>query len=283
LSNQKRTGIGQFFYLLKLPREIRLETVMLGIFDSGSGGLTVVEAVRKRAPKADIIYFGDVANAPYGSRDDVELKQLTLNCIRVLNNAGAANIVSACNSVSAKVIQPMISSLGGETHPTIVEMVGPAASAAAQMGDYAWAGIATPATVESGMYQEMFERLGLQIEMISCPNLAGSIEFEDVQKIQEKISQLAERVSEKKVDKLLLGCTHYPLIESDINQALQAHGSQAEIFDPADAVACEAIARFGADGTGRLRVLTSKEDKGFLRRVKEKFGNVNVELLGADK
>lgn len=255
---------------------------MLGIFDSGSGGLTVVEAVRKYAPQVDIVYFGDVANAPYGSRSDEELKQLTLNCIRVLKNAGAINIVSACNSVSAKVIQPMISSLGTDSHPEIVEMVGPAASAAAQMGEYRWAGIATPATVESGMYQEMFGRFGLNIEMIACPNLAGSIEFEDWQKVQEKVYALAEKVSEKKVDKLLLGCTHYPLVRDEIEKMLIKNSSSTKIFDPAGAVACEAISRFGSTGFGKMRVLTSKHDKAFLRRVNEMLGNVDVEVLDID-
>ncbi|MDG1949259.1 MAG: aspartate/glutamate racemase family protein, partial [bacterium] len=155
---------------------------MIGIFDSGSGGLTVASAIRKRAPMLDIIYFGDIANAPYGSRSDEELQQLTLKGIQLLREHGAQEIVSACNSISAKVIRPM-AQLMGSNHSSIVEMVGPTAVAAAVLGEKKWVGIATPATVESQMYQEAFKMLGMNIEMIACPNLAGTIEFNESEEV----------------------------------------------------------------------------------------------------
>ena len=76
---------------------------MIGIFDSGSGGLTVLKAIREVMPSADILYFGDIRNAPYGEKSREELSRLTVNSIRVLQARGATSIVSACNSVSASL------------------------------------------------------------------------------------------------------------------------------------------------------------------------------------
>jgi glutamate racemase len=252
---------------------------MIGIFDSGSGGLTVASAIRRRAPMLDIVYFGDVANAPYGSRGDDELQQLTLKGIQLLREQGAQEIVSACNSISAKVIRPM-AQLMGSNHSSIVEMVGPTAVAAAVLGEKKWVAIATPATVESNMYQEAFIALGMNIEMIACPNLAGTIEFEESKEVlNEKIRSAIEQAVQHNPDYLLLGCTHYPLVRKQIEDELKAQGSNAQVFDPADAVACETITRFGAEGSGRTKVFTSKQSDGFERRVKETLGDVEIVSL----
>ncbi len=74
---------------------------MIGIFDSGMGGLTVLSAIREQMPSADILYFGDTKNAPYGEKSREVLSELTVAAIRLLQEHGATNIVSACNSVSA--------------------------------------------------------------------------------------------------------------------------------------------------------------------------------------
>src|ERR1051325_8006466 len=77
---------------------------MVGLFDSGSGGLTVLTALRKQAPNADVVYFGDIAHAPYGIRSAENLAVLTHEGVRVLKSFGAEALVSACNSVSMSVL-----------------------------------------------------------------------------------------------------------------------------------------------------------------------------------
>lgn len=77
---------------------------MIGLFDSGSGGLSVLSALRDRAPHADIVYFGDIKNAPYGIRSQYELNALTIAGVEILRSRGAKEIVSACNSVSQSVL-----------------------------------------------------------------------------------------------------------------------------------------------------------------------------------
>ena len=100
---------------------------MIGIFDSGSGGLTVLKAVREALPSADILYFGDIKNAPYGSRSHAELSVLTMRAIELLQGRGATSIVSACNSVSASLAVSLFDALSlAPEH--LIEMVGPTVS-----------------------------------------------------------------------------------------------------------------------------------------------------------
>src|SRR3989344_4876239 len=94
---------------------------MIGLFDSGSGGLTVIAALRKRAPDVDIVYFGDIQNAPYGEREAEELVRLTESGMKRLSEAGVSEVVSACNSVSLSVL------MGSAGHARVIEMTRPVA------------------------------------------------------------------------------------------------------------------------------------------------------------
>lgn len=152
---------------------------MIGIFDSGSGGLSVLRALRARAPQLDVVYFGDLANMPYGSKSQAELQRLTIDALQLLRANGATQLVSACNSVSAAVIRPMMDLFGVSEGSGVIEMVGPTVRMVSAMGTVRAAVIATPATVESGMYQQEFVRAGCNTVMIACPNLAASIEYDD--------------------------------------------------------------------------------------------------------
>ena len=97
---------------------------MIGIFDSGVGGLSVLKAIRERMPHADILYFGDTKNAPYGLKSPAELSQLTAQAIMRLRAGGADHIVSACNSVSASLVSSLFDVLAF-TPRDLIEMVGP--------------------------------------------------------------------------------------------------------------------------------------------------------------
>ena len=85
---------------------------MIGIFDSGVGGLNVASAIRKHAPRADFVYFGDLANAPFGPKSSDELFGITLRAMQFLREQGADEIVAACNSVSVSVIRPLMDAFG---------------------------------------------------------------------------------------------------------------------------------------------------------------------------
>lgn len=232
---------------------------MIGIFDSGSGGLSVLRALHERAPMLDVVYFGDLKNMPYGSKSQSELLELTENAIQVLQNANATQIVSACNSVSASVVRVT------PAMENIIEMVGPAVRSIAHKGIVHVAVAATPATVESGMYQKEFVRAGIRATMIACPDLAAAIEREDDTAAQQIIDDVVARAIVTGADALLLACTHYPLVR-------EMFGNKIAVIDPADAVADEIITRYGVTGKGVLKFLVSEKSNSFQKRVENLFG-----------
>ncbi len=148
---------------------------MIGVFDSGSGGLTVVKAIREKLPSSDILYFGDIKNAPYGSKSRAELSRLTFAGLKLLADKGATRIVSACNSASASLALSLFDA-SDLTPDRLIEMVGPTVGyfkhATARI-----ALVATRATIESEAYQNAFTMLGKDVSVAAVPELAGAIEF----------------------------------------------------------------------------------------------------------
>lgn len=205
---------------------------MIGIFDSGVGGLTVLKAMRAVYPSIDAVYFGDTKNAPYGQKSGEELSRYTVSGLRFLLDHGASALVSACNSVSASLVLSLHDVLSLGDVP-LIEMVGPTVSAF-KGSDARVALVATVATVESKMYQNAFRMIGKDITAIAIPELAGAIERGDGEAAYERaIAEALAELPADSYDMLVLGCTHYPLV-IDIFRRL-ALGKA--IFDPAEAVA----------------------------------------------
>jgi glutamate racemase len=205
---------------------------MIGIFDSGVGGLTVLKAMRAVYPSIDAVYFGDIKNAPYGQRTGEELSRCTVGGLRFLLDHGATSLVSACNSVSASLVLSLhdVLSLG---QVPLIEMVGPTVSAF-KGSDARIALVATVATIESKMYQNAFRMIGKDIAAVAIPELAGAIERgEGEAAYEQSVAEALVQVPADSYDVLVLGCTHYPLV-IDIFRRL-APGKA--IFDPAEAVA----------------------------------------------
>jgi glutamate racemase len=242
---------------------------MIGIFDSGSGGLTVLKAIRERLPKADIVYFGDIKNAPYGVRSIEELSELTVRAIELLQKEGAENIVSACNSVSAAIAASLADTLPKQ----LVEMVGPTVNAFKESPAKILL-VATPATISSEIYQNAFKMIGKEIEVLPIEPLAGQIEFgaSDAE-IEDTIRKTFEDVDLTGVDTLLLGCTHYPLVRDIFERVVPG----IEILDPATAVAARVAEQMGAseEGTGSTRFLISRDSEPFRRRIAQMLPATN--------
>lgn len=231
---------------------------MIGIFDSGVGGLTVLKALREQLPSADVVYFGDIKNAPYGSKERDELTALLVAGLKLLQERGAGKMISACNSASASLAISLFDAF--EVEPdAFIEMVGPTVSAL-RHAEGTIAVAATPATVRSGIYESAFRMLGKEVRTIPIPELAAAIEFgapdADVEEIVERTLK-----NERGIDILVLGCTHYPLAVRAFHKALPS----AKIFDPAEAVALRAKRRFWPQevGEGKTLFLVSKESKRF--------------------
>lgn len=234
---------------------------MIGVFDSGVGGLTVLRELRRAMPRADIVYFGDTKHAPYGPRPHDELVSLTVAAIALLHREGATHIVSACNSVSVTIALESLEAFSlsaGE----FIEMVGPAVDLLAPTPARVLL-CATAATVGSGIYQDAFRAAGKSIAAVAIPELAGAIEHGASEaELDPMIAAALADVPTDSYDTVLLGCTHYPLAVEAFRRALPP---SVAIVDPAAAVAAHAVARFSdeAQGQGTMRFLLSKDSAVF--------------------
>jgi glutamate racemase len=204
---------------------------MIGIFDSGSGGLTVLKAIREVMPSADILYFGDIKNAPYGSKSNSELSILTVRAIELLQKRGANSIVSACNSVSASLAVSLFDALS-ITPDSLIEMVGPTVSTFKGSTERLLL-VATPATIQSEIYQNAFRMVGKEVAAVAIPDLAAAIEFgASDEEMEQLIRDILKGVRLSDFDILVLACTHYPLVANIFKRVV----GELPIFDPAVAV-----------------------------------------------
>lgn len=235
---------------------------MIGIFDSSSGGLSVLRAIRKRAPNADIVYFGDIKNAPYGNKSREEIGALTVVGIQTLIREGATEIVSACNSVSVSIVLPMFEILD-IPRVNLVEMVGPTISSFKGRKARILV-LATCATIESGMYQEGFAMIGVTADGLAFPDLAYRIEHgADSAEMFEVIVKAIAPYASVGYTHMLLGCTHFPLIFNLFEEACTQLHISAEIVNPANAVADTVVSRFDIQGTARTNLIVSQESAVF--------------------
>ena len=251
---------------------------MIGVFDSGVGGLTVLRALRETLPSADVLYFGDTKNAPYGAKRRAELAELSVRGLQLLHERGARRIISACNSVSVSLAVSLFDTFS--VAPTeLIEMVGPTVSY------FRGAKVrvvlaATEATVESEIYQSGFRMIGRDIEVVTIPELASAIERgARISEVEGVIGEAFAHASFSEGDVLVLACTHYPLALPSFRKVL---GDNVLIFDPAYAVAARAEKLFWPQesGSGETQFVLSKESDVFRNAAREIIGSEpNIEVV----
>ncbi|MBP9989486.1 MAG: glutamate racemase, partial [Ruminococcus sp.] len=195
----------------------------IGVFDSGIGGLTVVKKINELMPEENIIYIGDTANVPYGTKSPEEIKKLVFGLVDKLLSFDVKAIVIACNTADSIVGDI----LRNECKVPVFGVVEPAANEAVRISRNKKIGlIATNAAVNNGTYQNTIKALDNQAEVfaVACPLLvpfaeAGRFEKEDTE-VKEALKSYLLPLKEKNIDTLILGCTHYPLFEDMIKEIL---------------------------------------------------------------
>ena len=216
---------------------------MIGVFDSGYGGLTVLAALHARLPRQRFLYLGDNANAPYGPKTGAEIQALTQAGVGRLFQCGARLVILACNTATAAAIRPMQQQWLPTHYPDrrVLGVIAPMVEEIAQTPWYSKAGpdearrpvetvavFATQATVESGFYPTEIALRAPNIAVIqqACPELAGMIEAGASEAalreaVGRQVGLLLARLGQTP-DKAVLGCTHFPLVESLFRAALPA-------------------------------------------------------------
>jgi glutamate racemase len=208
---------------------------MIGIFDSGIGGLTVVREVLKQLPQYRIVYFGDTARTPYGPKSPRTISDYALEDTEFLLNQGAQVIVVACNSVSAVATDV----LKERFRVPIFEVIAPAVRTTLALTRSRRVGIiGTRATIGSGVYERSLKALEPEIQVFSypCPLLVPLVEEgwlkrpETIQIVRKYLYPLKLQ----QIDTLVLGCTHYPLLKGIIQTKI---GRRVRVIDSSQEVA----------------------------------------------
>ncbi len=213
----------------------------IGVFDSGFGGLTVLRELLKLLPGAESIYLGDTARLPYGSKSRETISRYAVSSAKFLEEQGADLLVIACNTATALALDEIEASL---PIPVIgvVEPGAEAARAASHEGGVLV--LATSATVQSGAYTRALAALGLKAYEKACPLLVPLVEEGwtnhpvTAEVIRIYLDEALRAAPETQT--LLLGCTHYPLIEPAMRRVLEAMGRPLTIVDSAKATATAA-------------------------------------------
>jgi glutamate racemase len=193
----------------------------IGVFDSGVGGLTVLDECLAALPAEDFVYFGDTAFFPYGDKDDEDLRRRALAVARWLEAQEVKLIVVACNTASAAVM-PWLQQ---HVETTVIGVMGPEAHAAVQATRNRRIGLlATEATVRSGSYSRMVRAhdAGAEVTSVGCPRLAPAIQSGDPfdEEIVAMVRAYTEPLRAAGVDTVILGCTHYPMVERLLRRSL---------------------------------------------------------------
>lgn len=207
------------------------------MFDSGVGGLSILAAVRARLPGVSIRYVADSAHAPYGERSEPEILDRSERITRHLLQQGAGLVVVACNTATAVAIDALRSGHPDTPFVGVEPGVKPAV-AASRLQHVAI--MATSATLRSSRFRALLHReaAGCRVHLQACTGLAGAIERgrRDDPQLQALIAHHTGQVRKAGVDVVALGCTHYPFVRSEIEQAL---GEGVGVIDTAQAVAAQ--------------------------------------------
>ena len=242
---------------------------MIGVYDSGVGGLAVFREVRRLLPEADLVYLADQANAPYGERSLDEVRQFAETAVGTLVDRGASTVVVACNTASA-------AALGQLRRVFAVPIVGmePAvkpAAAATRSGRVAV--LATPVTFQGAVFEDLVGRFAAGITVIAhpCPGWAAAVEDEWPAGADQAVAEHLAPLFESGVDTIVLACTHYSFLSGVIAAVA---GPGVAVIDPTDAVARQVIRVAEPGGSGTTTYLTTGDPVRFAGQVARLLGEV---------
>lgn len=250
----------------------------IGVFDSGVGGLSVLQAIHRKLPEEDLIYLADSGNAPYGDRDTDFIADRATKITELLLAFGVKAVVVACNTVSVVAIEKIRSWC-----PVPVIAIEPAIKPASQHTKSGVVGVlATRRTVASPSVARLCEAHGKNVEILlqPCPGLVERVERAELHSDATRalLIQYISPLLEAGADTLVLGCTHYPFLTQLIREIV---GPSVAIMDPAAAVAMQVERRLGDNRITEPRRRPA-EARFFSSASPEEAGEIISALWGQD-
>ena len=264
---------------------------MIGVFDSGLGGLTVLRAFCKRLPQLDYLYVGDNARAPYGNKSLEVIYEYTRQAVEFLFGRGCVLVILACNTASAKALRKIQQEWLPLHYPDrrVLGVVIPLAEAGIHVTRYGRIGvIGTRATIESRVYEQELGKLrsDLKVYGLACPLLVPLVEEGWVGRPEANriLKKYLRHLKDRKVDSLLLGCTHYPFLQKDIERIM---GKTCKVLDGPEIVAdkLEDYLHRHPEIENRVtkngkRAFFTTDDPGRFKLLGEKFLNQDIPEVG---
>lgn len=239
----------------------------IGIFDSGLGGLTVVKQIIKRLPLENIVYLGDTARIPYGTRSRDTIIKFSLDDANFLMGKKVKCVIIACNTASAYAADLLKQKLS----VPVFDVIAPALKEAKTVSPKGRIGvIGTQGTILSGAYDVPFS--------VACPLLVPFIEEGEFRSRALKfvLSKYLKRFKNYKIDTLILGCTHYPIIKDLIKRAI---GPKVKLVNPEEEVAIE-VKNYLAENNMLAARKTQGKREFFITDMTERFLNIGEMFLG---
>ena len=206
-------------------------TAPIGVFDSGVGGLTVAREIMAQIPNERIVYFGDTARVPYGSKSKATITKFTKQIVRFLLTQDVKALVIACNTMSAYAIDEVEK----EVSLPVIGVVKPGARVAAEQTKNKRIGvIATEGTIGSGMYEKFITNIDPTVKVLgkACPLFCPLVEegMLDDPVTDEVARRYLKELMDKDIDTLIMGCTHYPLLAPALKRLV---GDKVRLVNPA--------------------------------------------------
>lgn len=224
---------------------INTNNAQIGVFDSGVGGLTVLQEIHRQLPHESVLYFGDTARVPYGNREPAEIVTFVREILHMMAKQDVKMAIMACSTGSALAMDLV----KGEFDFPIVGVVRPGARAAVQAGSRIGI-MATHATVKSQAYSNEIWRCAsdAQVWEIACPKFVPLIESNQIDSpaMMEAAEEYLQPLIDREIDTLVFGCTHYPHLKRVFQQILPPHvtyvnPAEAAIIETAQVLAGEGI------------------------------------------
>ena len=249
----------------------------IGVFDSGVGGLTVLQALRRRLPHRDFLYLGDTARVPYGRKPPEMVWRFSREIVDFLWKNGAEAIVIACNTASAVALPD----LAADCPIPIWGVIEPGVEAATRATRTGHVGvIGTRATIASGAYLRRLVGRGCRTWAQACPMLVHAVEEGLADSAEAELLARHYLEPRPEIDTLVLGCTHYPLLRETLRRAV---GDGVALVDSAEVTAETVRAALAPDGTGpgRVRHLVTGDPAAFAHTA-QVIGGVEGEITALD-
>jgi glutamate racemase len=258
----------------------------IGIFDSGVGGLTVYRALHAALPDEHFVYLGDTARIPYGTRSLATVERYAMENARFLNAHGIKLLTVACNTASALALPAIRDAVSVD----VIGVIEPGARAAVKVSTGQKIGvIATEATVKSGAYARAIANLAPQAHVIerACPLFVSLAEegWEETDEARSIAAKYLKEIKESRVDTLVLGCTHYPILRHVIQEIM---GEDVRLIDSGEAAAHDVkvllkdrgLERMSHEDGARVRHLCDDLDHFYVTDAAERFSRVAERFLG---